>query len=94
MQQRPQMRAKIKFNFLVRVLVPNFEHVSWFNFSIPDVRVVFIELIKLMTSRLPESKCLRINVLRSLEKLVCVVIFVLRCCWGIVMEMEGICFEG
>ncbi len=76
-QHRPQMRARIKFNLLVRRLFPNLEHASWFNFSIPDVRVVLIELIKLMTSRLPESKCLRINVLRSLVKLLCVVIFML-----------------
>ncbi|WP_146656688.1 hypothetical protein [Candidatus Hodgkinia cicadicola] len=71
------MRARIKFNLLVRWLFPNLEHASWFNFSIPDVRVVLIEFIKLMSSRLPESKCLRINVLRSLEKLFCVVIL---CC--------------
>ncbi len=71
------MRARIRFNFLVRMLFPNFEYVSWFSFFIPDVRVVFIELIKLKSSRLPESRCLRINVLRSLEKLLCVTIFTL-----------------
>ncbi len=63
------MMAKIKFNLLVRWLLPNREHICWFNFSILDVRVVFVDLIRPMTSRLPESKCLRINVFRSLMRL-------------------------
>ncbi len=71
------MMAKIRFNLLVRWLLPNLEHVRWFNFSIPDVKVVLIELIKLMISRLPESRCLRIRVFRSLVRLVCVTIILL-----------------
>ncbi len=69
------MMARIKFNLLVRWLFPNLKHVSVFNLSIHDVRVVLVELIKLMSSRLPESRCLRINVLRSLVKLVVFVMF-------------------
>ncbi|WP_146656890.1 hypothetical protein [Candidatus Hodgkinia cicadicola] len=84
------MRARIRFNLLVRWLFPNLEHVSLFSFSIHDVRMVLVELIKLMSSRLPESKCLRINDLRSVVRLVCFVIFML---WlvCVVMYGKGLC---
>ena len=72
-QQMLQMMAKIRFNLLVRWLFPNLEHTRWFNFSIPVVRVVLIELIKPMISRLPESRCLRINVFRSFVRSLCVI---------------------
>ncbi len=62
------MRARIKFSLLVRWLVPNREHTCWFSCSILDVRMVLVDLIRPMSSRLPESKCLRIKVLRSLMR--------------------------
>ncbi len=69
------MIAKIRFNLLVRWLLPNREYASLFKSSILDVRVVLIDLIRPMISRLSESKCLRINVFRSLIKVFCIVIF-------------------
>ncbi len=82
------MRARIKFNLLVRWLVPNREHTCWFNFSIQDVRMILVDFIKPMSSRSSESKCLRIKVLRSLMRVVFVDIL---CCWWLGVERMGLC---
>ncbi len=70
------MRARIRFNLLVRWLFPNREHTCWFSFCIRDVRMVLVDLIRSMSSRLPESKCLRISVLRSLMRGLLVIVCV------------------
>ncbi len=79
--------AKIRFNLLVRWLLPNREHTCWFNFSILDVRVVLIDVIRPMISRLPESRCLRIKVFRSLMRLSWIIVL---CCGGYGVGMDGL----